>query len=389
MKHKTITAMVADLNPDRPVVCLRPAELEAAAQELVSMFPGDVLYAVKCNPLPGVLRALYRGGVRHFDTASLNEVELIRAMFGRKSTPYFNHPVKARSAIADAHEKHGVRHYVIDTEAELDKIEQVVGTDAIISVRLATAPGIALQHMSSKFGATPAEGARLVRMAANRGFSVGVAFHVGSQCKDPDDYYRAIKLAAHVRDASGTDLDILNVGGGFPAPYIGDDIPPLEDYVATVVRGVEDYDFQGAKLQCEPGRALAVDGCSILTQVHLRKDRTLYVNDGIFGTLGELVYLKLRVKLRAHRKGGQPIPGPMGDFTLYGPTCDPVDVMPGVWQLPEGIQEGDWVEIGQIGAYSAAITTTFNGFSTDTVVEVDEPAYWNESEQPVRIRATA
>ena len=192
-----------------------------------------------------------------------------------------------------------------------------------------------------------------------------------------------------MRDAAGVDIDILNVGGGFPAPYLGDDVPPIEDYVSTVIRGVEDFGFQGSKLQCEPGRALAVDGCSILTQVHLRKDRTLYINDGIFGTLPELVYLKLRVKLRSFRKGGAPIPGPLGDFTLYGPTCDPVDVMPGVWQLPEGIQEGDWVEIGQIGAYSTAITTSFNGFTTETIVDIDEPAFWNEAEEPVRILATA
>jgi len=389
MRYRNITAMVADLNPDRPVVCLRPAELEAAAQKLVSLFPGDVLYAVKCNPLPGVLRALHRGGVRHFDTASLNEVELIRGMFGRGVTPYFNHPVKSRQAIKTSHEDHGMRHFVIDTEDELDKIEQVVGKDAIITVRLATAAGLALQHMSSKFGAPPAEGARLLRLASQRGYPVGIAFHVGSQCKDPEDYYRAIKLAAQVRDAAGVDIDILNVGGGFPAPYLGDDVPPIEDYVSTVIRGVEDFGFQGSKLQCEPGRALAVDGCSILTQVHLRKDRTLYINDGIFGTLPELVYLKLRVKLRAFRKGGVPVPGPHGDFTLYGPTCDPVDVMPGVWQLPEGIQEGDWVEIGQIGAYSTAITTSFNGFTTETIVDIDEPAFWNEAEEPVRILATA
>ena len=389
MKHKNITAMVADLNPDRPVVCLRPAELEAAAQKLVSLFPGDVLYAVKCNPLPGVLRALHRGGVRHFDTASLNEVAQIRGLFGDDATPYFNHPVKSRPAIKEAHSDYGVRHFIIDTEAELDKIEAVIGDDAVVSVRLATPPGFAIQHMSSKFGAPPAEGARLLRIAKQRGYPVGMAFHVGSQCRDPEDYFMAIKLAAQVRDASGVELDILNVGGGFPAPYIGDEVPPIEDYVDTVVRGVDAFDFQGVRLQCEPGRALAVDGCSILTQVHLRKDRTLYINDGIFGTLGELVYLKLRVKLRSHRKGGKVVPGPLGDFTLYGPTCDPVDVMPGVWQLPEGIQEGDWIEIGQIGAYSAAITTNFNGFATDIITEVNEPAFWSTAEEPVRIRAIA
>ena len=94
MLYTSIDAVVAKLNPDNPVVCLRPHELEATAKRLVSIFPGDVLYAVKCNPHPKVLEALYRGGVRHFDTASLNEVKVIRRLFGDVATPYFNHPVK-------------------------------------------------------------------------------------------------------------------------------------------------------------------------------------------------------------------------------------------------------------------------------------------------------
>jgi len=147
--------------------------------------------------------------------------------------------------------------------------------------------------------------------------------------------------------------------------------------------------FGGCALQCEPGRALVVDGCSILTQVHLRKDHTLYINDGIFGSLCELVYLKLRVPMRTYRRGGAPVPGPLTDFTLYGPTCDPVDVMPGVWALPEGIQEGDWVEIGQIGAYSSAMTTTFNGFTTDTFAEVAEAPFWVRRDEPQLQRRSA
>ena len=199
----------------------------------------------------------------------------------------------------------------------------------------------------------------------------------------------AVKLAAEVRAASGVEISILNVGGGLPAPYIGDEVPDLEVYVDAVKEAVGEYGFAGVRLQCEPGRALAVDGCSILTQVHLRKDHTLYINDGIFGSLSELVYLKLRVAVRALRKGHGIVPGPLADYTLYGPTCDPVDVMPGVWQLPEGIQEGDWIEIGQIGAYSSAMTTTFNGFSTENFVEVKEYPFWHQAAEPRRMARTA
>lgn len=389
MLYTSIDAVVAKLNPDSPVVCLRPLELEATAKRLVSMFPGDVLYAVKCNPHPKVLEALYRGGVRHFDTASLPEVKTIRRLFGAAATPYFNHPVKSRSAIKSADSEYGVKNFIIDTEDELDKVAENAGEDAVISVRLATPPGFALQHMSSKFGAPPAEAARLLRLVRMRGYDTGIAFHVGSQCREPDNYRMAIKLAADVRKASGVDISILNTGGGLPAPYLGDDVPDLQVYVETILQAVKDFGFEGMRLQTEPGRALAVDGCSILTQVHLRKDRTLYINDGIFGSLSELVYLKLRVGVRAIRKNHGIVPGPLADFTLYGPTCDPVDVMPGAWQLPEGIQEGDWIEIGQIGAYSSALTTTFNGFTTENFVEVDEYPFWHQASVPSRIAKTA
>ena len=370
-------------------MCLRPSALEGAASRLVGLFPGDVLYAVKCNPHPEVLRALYRGGVRHFDTASLREIRLIRSLFGADAEAYFNHPVKARDAIREAYGTHGVRHFIVDSEPELEKLAAVVDGDAVISVRLATPPGLAIQHMSSKFGAAPAEAARLLQQVAARGFPTGIAFHVGSQCRDPNDFAAAVRLSAQVRDAADVELANLNVGGGLPAPYLGDDVPDADEYVAAIASAVESSGFGGCALQCEPGRALVVDGCSILTQVHLRKDHTLHINDGIFGSLCELVYLKLRVPMRTYRRGGAPVPGPLADFTLYGPTCDPVDVMPGVWALPEGIQEGDWIEVGQIGAYSSAMTTTFNGFTTDTFADVDEAPFWLGREEPQRLRRSA
>lgn len=377
MRCESVDALIREFAPDRPVVCLRIEALECAARDLTAAFPGDVLYAVKCNPEPAVLRALHRGGVHHYDTASLAEVALVRGLFGPGARAYFNHPVKARSALREAAATHGVDRYVVDCEAELDKVAEVVGPSGNVSVRLATPRGAAVQHMSSKFGATPEEAARLLRKVAARGFHAGLAFHVGSQCRDPGDFYRAIEIAGRVRAAAGVPLADLNVGGGLPAPYVGDPVPPVSEFVSRISEGVRAFGFSDCSLQCEPGRALVVDGCSILTQVHLRKGRKLYINDGIFGGLCELVHLRLRVPVRTHRAAGF-VPGPARGFTLYGPTCDPVDEMPGTWTLPEGIREGDWIEFGQIGAYSSAITTRFNGFATDTFAEVEEFPFWLE-----------
>ena len=385
MRCESVGALVRERAPDRPVACLRLPALEQAARRLTSAFPGDVLYAVKCNPHPAVLGALHRGGVRHFDTASLSEIRLVRERLGRAACAHFNHPVKARAALREAAAR-GVDRYVIDSAAELDKVADTVAPHAHVAVRLATPPGEAVQHMSSKFGAPPPEAARLLREVAARGFRAGIAFHVGSQCRDPGDYADAIEAAAGVRAAAGVPLAALNVGGGLPAPYVDDPVPPLEAFLRRISAAVRDFGFADCRLQCEPGRFLVVDGCSVLAQVHLRKDRRLYINDGIFGGLCEVVHLRLRVPLRTHRREGA-VPGPTGAFTVYGPTCDPVDVLPGIWTLPEGIQEGDWIEFGQTGAYSSALTTRFNGFATDTFVEVDEPPFWLDRPAAAELRS--
>ena len=384
--YEATAELVADLRPDSPVVCLRPAEVEAAARRFIAAFPGDVLYAVKCNPHPAVLAALRRGGISAFDVASPAEVALIREQFGAAAAIHFNHPVKARAAIREAYGTHGVRAFVVDSAAELDKVAEEAGSEAAVSVRIATPRSASAgQHMSAKFGAAKREAADVLRRASSRGHVTGLAFHVGSQCREPDDFVAAIALAAQVRDAAGVPVAFLNVGGGFPAAYgeMEASVPPLEAYTAAIERSAERFGFP--RLQCEPGRALVVDGCSILVQVQLRKQGTLYINDGIFGDLCELVYLNLRVPMRALRSGG-PVPGPPAAFTLYGPTCDPVDVLPGVWHLPEGMREGDWIEIGQIGAYSTAVSTRFNGFFADTFVEVREPPFWFDRTAPSQVR---
>lgn len=381
MQYDQVAALLADTNPDRPVICLRPKILESVAVHFTSLFPGDVLYAVKCNPHIEVLRALFSGGIKHFDTASINEVKLIHNLFGNEAEAHFNHPVKSRSAIIESSSQYNIKKFVVDSEDEIHKIISCADLSKIqISVRLATPPGEAVQHMSSKFGAEPNEASRLLRFIRALDIPAGIAFHVGSQCRDPNDYYHAISLAAVVRDQSGVEVDTINVGGGFPIQYLDDSVPTEESFINRICEGIEDFEFSNSRLQCEPGRGLVADSCSIITQVHLRKEDSLYINDGIFGNLCELVYLKIRVPMRTFR-GTSPVPGTVTDFKLYGPTCDPVDVLPGVWALPDSIKEGDWIEFGQTGAYSSAITTKFNGFTTDDFVQIDEEPFWTINDQ--------
>jgi ornithine decarboxylase len=151
-----VAGIVAATRPEAPLHCLRPAVIAEAARAFTAAFPGEVLYAVKCNPEPAVLRALWKGGVRRFDCASAAEVRLVRGMFADASI-HFMHPVKARGAIREAWERHGVKDFVLDSAEELAKIrEETGGGEGLgLVVRLALPKGGAMYDLSGKFGAEP------------------------------------------------------------------------------------------------------------------------------------------------------------------------------------------------------------------------------------------
>jgi ornithine decarboxylase len=366
-------SVVATLEPSYPVYCVRPELLEQNARRFIGQFPGTVLYAVKCNPHPMVLEALYRGGVRHFDTASLPEIAQIRESFD-DAEAYFMHPVKARAVIRSAHTVYGIRHFVIDHENELDKVlDETGGEGVVIVVRLATPPDEGtLYHLAAKFGAPPGPAAELLRAAAKHGCRTGLAFHVGSQCGNPKSYRAALNLVGETIEAAGHEPACVDVGGGFPAEYHNMPTPPLEDYMDQIRAGLKDIKLKPAvEVFAEPGRVLVAPGCSLLTQVQLRKGDQLYINDGIYGSLSELTQVGIELPARLIR-----LDGPPGNetraFTLNGPTCDSLDVLPHSFVLPGDAREGDWIEIDQLGAYSNALATRFNGFHPETFVEVHD-----------------
>ena len=370
-----VASVAMALTPSYPVYCLRPKVLEATARRFLTLFPGRVLFAVKCNPHPRVLAAFYSAGVRHFDTASLPEIAQIAETYS-DAQAYFMHPVKARAVIKSAYSIYGIRHFVVDHANELDKvIEETGGDDLVIVVRLTTPPAKGtLYHLSDKFGASVAEAAALMKAAKARGCEVGVAFHVGSQCLDPAAYAQALGLVGETIEAAGVEPVCIDVGGGFPSPYLEMQVPPLEDFVAAIRDGLKALKLKPTvEVFCEPGRALVADGCSLLVQVQLRKERKLYINDGIYGSLSELVQGGIKLPARLIRLEGS-MATETEDFILNGPTCDSLDVLPGTFSLPADAREGDWIEIDRVGAYSNAMATHFNGFHPETFVEVhDEP----------------
>ena len=368
-------AMVTALEPSYPVFCLRPHVLAESARRFIDGFPGRVMFAVKCNPHPAVMHFLHQAGIEHFDTASLAEIAQVReALPGAEA--YFMHPVKSRAALLSAAEVYDVRHYMIDHPDELSKILEVVERrDIAVLVRLSTPGGKALYELSNKFGAFPAEAVELLRAVHAAGLETGLAFHVGSQCVDPAAWRVAMDMAAQVIGAAGVPIRYLDVGGGFPASYANHAIPPLEDFFAVISDRLRETPVESdCILMCEPGRALVADSMSLVVQIQLRKGDALYINDGIYHSMSESADVGVQLPVRLIRPGGEVSPLMTG-YVVFGPTCDSTDLLPHKVVLPADAREGDWVEFGQVGAYSNAMSTRFNGFTSETFVSVDAPAF--------------
>jgi ornithine decarboxylase len=254
--------VVARERPTDPLLCLRPAAIAGAARCFVEAFRGDVLYAVKCNPEPRVLRAVWAGGVRHFDCASLPEIALVRRVLPGAAL-HFMHPVKGRAAIHAAFTEHGVTDFAFDSLDELAKILQetvpvgLVGAPPTLGlfVRLAVAQGGAYD-LSGKFGVSAVEAAELLRAARPYAARLGIAFHVGSQCLDPGAYTGAMRVAAEAAARSEVAVDVVDVGGGFPVSYRDTVPPPLDRYIAAIGGGALAGFGPAVRLWAEPGRAL-------------------------------------------------------------------------------------------------------------------------------------
>jgi ornithine decarboxylase len=316
--------------------------------------------------------------VRHFDCASISEVTLVRRLFPDAAI-HFMHPVKGRAAIRDAWLVNGVRDFVLDSEAELQKILEVTSACAVAAqpglfVRLGLPTAKAAIDLSGKFGASADAAVALLRAARPAAGRLGVAFHVGSQCMDPLAWREAMALAGLVIQRAGVRVDVIDVGGGFPAAYPDLNPPPLSAFMAEIVTSFERLGLPGIKLWAEPGRALVAGGGSVVVQVQLRKGNMLYINDGVYGALADAGALGFRFPTKLLRATGDTNAAPRAAFGFFGPSCDSNDVMRGPFMLPDDVAEGDWIEIGQLGAYGACLRTAFNGFDHAALVEVADSA---------------
>ena len=370
---------------------LRPHAARRAARFFVARFPGKVLYAVKANPSPDLLRILWDSGVTHYDVASIAEVRLVARTLP-EATLCFMHPVKAEEAIAEAYNKHGVRTFSLDTMEELEKIVRATdGADDLnLLVRIRVSSDHSKLSLAAKFGAHPDEMAELLMAARQASDALGICFHVGSQAMSPHAYAAALERVRAAIVAAAVTVDIVDVGGGFPSAYPGMEPPPLEAFFDVIHRGFESLPISySAELWCEPGRALSAEYSSLIVRVEKRRGDELYINDGAYGALFDAAHIGWRFPVKLLRDSDA-----AGEtaFSFYGPTCDDLDHMAGPFLLPDDVRAGDHLEIGMLGAYGCAMRTAFNGFGSDEVAVVsDEPMvslYTGEQPQVERRTAT-
>ena len=377
--------IVVTQRPVQPVTLVRPHAAARAARFFVEKFPGRSMYAVKANPSPDLLKILWDSGITHYDVASIGEVRLVAATLPQ-ATLCFMHPVKAPEAIAEAYHVHGVRVFSLDSLEELAKIMDATNdaTDLTLCVRLRVSSEHSKLSLASKFGAAPGETKELLFATRQAADALGICFHVGSQAMTPEAYAQAMERVRAAIVEAGVTVDVVDVGGGFPSSYPGMEPPPLERYFATIHRAFESLPISySAELWAEPGRALCAEYSSLIVRVERRRGDELFINDGAYGALFDAAHLGWQFPVRLLREPDSNARDMA--FSFYGPTCDDMDHMAGPFMLPADIRAGDYIEIGMLGAYGAAMRTGFNGFTNGAPVIVDDEPMVSLYEAPERL----
>ena len=374
-KFKSVEELINQLRPDKPVYCIRKKSILSSSKFFQKKFPGKILYAVKTNPHPEVIKTLIKSGINQFDIASIEEIKAIKK-FSQTAKCSFMHTVKSHESIKDAYFKYGVKTFALDTKDELIKIiESTSGAkDLELFVRVAVSNEHAEIDLSKKFGALNAEAAGLLRLVKQCANKIGLSFHVGSQCMHPISYAKGISEIGNIIKKTKIVPDYINVGGGFPTIY-PDLIPQsLDNYFLEITKSLENLKLNNLpEIICEPGRALVAESGSTIVRVNLRKRQKLYINDGTYGTLFDagtpnIVYPSKMIKDNTHKI----ISKKLTAFDFYGPTCDSMDYMKGPFLLPNNIKENDYIELGQLGAYGLTFRTQFNGFFSNEIYEVED-----------------
>ncbi|UCF98669.1 MAG: type III PLP-dependent enzyme [Spirochaetaceae bacterium] len=338
----------------------------------------QIYYAVKANPDPAILETFYHLGAS-FDVASLSEFHLVhknieklpdadRQQFIWGKIIYAN-PIKAIATLKELDRYKPLVTY--DNPEEVQKVRQHAPHAGLV-LRVKVPNTGAVVELSSKFGAPPGEAVRLIRLAEKSGLAVeGISFHVGSQNTNYANYINALHLAEGIfREARlhGFErLKILDIGGGFPAPY-DPSVRPFAELATMLNAEFERLFPQNVDLAAEPGRYLVATAATLIASVIGKTKRgekpSYYLDDGVYQTFSGIIFDRCKYRINTFKKGHAQI------SAVYGPTCDSLDTISLSEELPE-LNIGDLVYAENIGAYSYATATHFNGFSPAKIVHIN------------------
>ncbi|HEV2435038.1 MAG TPA: type III PLP-dependent enzyme [Verrucomicrobiae bacterium] len=340
----------------------------------------QVYYAVKANSDPAIVRTFYRAGAS-FDVASMPEFENVYGNI--KQLPaqarqdwiwdkiIYANPIKAIETLKQLDQYKPLVTY--DNYEEIKKIKKYA-PHAGLALRLMVPNTGAMVELSSKFGASPGEAVDMILEADRVGLTVeGISFHVGSQTTNFGNYVAAINLAANIfkeaRDRGYSKMNLLDIGGGFPAPYDAT-VKPFRELATVINRELERLFPKNIQILAEPGRFLCATAATAVSKIIGKAVRDgklrYYINDGVYHTFSGVIFDHCQYHLKAFKKG------PTQICSVFGPTCDALDVVSMAENLPDNLEIGDLLYSEQIGAYSHASSTYFNGFPPATVVHVNQ-----------------
>jgi len=337
-------------------------------------------YAVKANADKEIVKTLFQAGAS-FDVASMPEFMIVHQYI--KDMPekqrqdwiwdkiIYANPIKANETLRQLDRYKPLVTY--DNHEEIRKIKKHA-PHAGVALRLKVPNTGAMVELSSKFGAAPGEAVDLILEADREGLVVeGLSFHVGSQTTNFDNYVQALALAANVfheaRDRGYTKMNLLDIGGGFPAPY-DDSVKPFRELARVLNRELERLFPKDIQILAEPGRFLVATAATAVSTIIGKAVRDgklcYYIDDGVYHTFSGVIFDHCHYHFRAFR------PGPKQVCSVFGPTCDALDVVSMVEQLPGSLKLGDLLYSPNIGAYSHASSTWFNGFPPARVVHENQ-----------------
>ena len=337
-------------------------------------------YAVKANPDPAIVKTLFDAGAS-FDVASMPEFrivyEYIKDLPDKQRQDWiwdkiiYANPIKANETLQELNPYKPLVTY--DNYEEIRKIKKHA-PQAGLALRLKVTNTGAMVELSSKFGAAPGEAVDLILAADKVGLTVeGISFHVGSQTTNFGNYVAAINLAANIfkeaRDRGYSKMNLLDIGGGFPAPYDAT-VKPFRELAGIINRELNRLFPKNIQILAEPGRFLCATAATAISKIIGKAVREgklcYYVNDGVYHTFSGVIFDHCHYHMKSFKRG------PTQICSVFGPTCDALDVVSMAEELPGDLQLGDLLYSEQIGAYSHASSTWFNGFPPATVVHINQ-----------------